>query len=29
MVYAAPDQVAYYSIEDSDYMTQYEEIPGK
>ena len=28
MVYAAPDQVAYYSIEDSDYMTQYEEIPG-
>lgn len=29
MVYAAPDQIAYYSIEDSDYMTQYEEIPGK
>ena len=29
MVYASQDQVAYYSIEDTDYMTQYSDIPAK
>ncbi len=29
MVYASPQQVAYYSIEDADYMTQYSDIPSK
>lgn len=29
MVYATEGQVSYYNIEDTDYMTQYEEIPGK
>ena len=28
MVYASEDQVAYYNMEDTDYMMQYEEIPG-
>ena len=29
MVYADEDQVVYYNIDDTDFMTQYEEIPGK
>lgn len=28
MVYASEGQVSYYNMEDTDYMTQYEEIPG-
>ncbi len=27
MSYAGPDQVAYYRVEDADYMNQYEDIP--
>lgn len=29
MVYATQEQIAYYSINDTDYMTQYSDIPGK
>ncbi len=27
MVYAGSDQIVYYSVDDTDYMTQYEDIP--
>lgn len=27
MVYASKDQIAYYDMEDTDYMTQYEDVP--
>ena len=29
MQFARPDQIVYYSIEDSDYMEQYSDIPMK
>jgi len=29
MVYATQEQIAYYNIDDTDYMTQYSDIPGK
>lgn len=29
MTYAREDQIVYYSIEDSDHMNQYADIPGK
>lgn len=29
MTYASDDQIIYYSVDDSDYMNQYADIPGK
>lgn len=29
MVYATPDQIVYYSVDDDDYMNQYSEIPQR